>query len=66
MSPLELASVDQQPEMLIGYADEFTAVDQDVVFNSNLFSRTPDQQRLTGRVLRRDGIDALMLRAFIQ
>jgi hypothetical protein len=61
MSPLELASVDQHPEMLTGYADEFTAVDQDVVFNSKLFSRTPDQQRLTGHVLCRSGIDVLMV-----
>jgi hypothetical protein len=61
MSPFEPASLDQQPETLTGYADELTEVDQDVVFNSNLFSRTPDQQRLTGRVLCPDGIDALMV-----
>jgi hypothetical protein len=61
MSPLELASVDQQPEMLTGYEDELTAVDQDVVFNNNRFSRTPDQQGLIGRVLSRGGIDALIV-----
>jgi hypothetical protein len=47
--------------MSIGYADEFAAVDQDVVFNSNHFSQTPNQQRLTDRVLCQDGIGASML-----